>query len=82
MAKGSEQLKNFEANFSKLETLVNELEATDLTLKESLDIYEKAMKVSNACVQALDYAQQRATELANTRPVLTERVRESDDESV
>lgn len=33
MAKGSEQLKNFEANFSKLETLVNELEATDLTLK-------------------------------------------------
>ena len=40
------------------------------------------MKVSNACVQALDYAQQRATELANTRPVLTERVRESDDESV
>lgn len=64
MARTTDKLKNFEANYEKLEELVKALDSPDLTLKESLDLYEKAIKLSEACESALEYAKQRAQALA------------------
>ena len=60
MARTTDKLKNFESNYEKLEQLVRDLEAPDLTLKQSLDLYEKAVKLSKDCEDALDYARQKA----------------------
>lgn len=65
MARATDKLKNFEANYEKLEELVKTLDSPDLTLKESLDLYEKAIKLSEACESALEYAKQRAQALAD-----------------
>ena len=40
MARTTDKLKNFESNYEKLEQLVRDLEAPDLTLKQSLDLYD------------------------------------------
>lgn len=69
MVRTTDKLKNFEANYAKLEELVTALEQPDLTLKESLDLFEKAMKVSAACDSALEYARQRAQALAEAQQV-------------
>ena len=50
-----------------MEQLVQELDAPDLTLKQSLDLYEKAIKLSQACEGALEYARQKAQALADVR---------------
>ena len=49
MARATDKLKNFEANYDKLAAVVAAMEAPDLTLKESLDLYEKAVKLSETC---------------------------------
>ncbi|KMO86657.1 exodeoxyribonuclease VII small subunit [Megasphaera cerevisiae DSM 20462] len=64
MVRTTDKLKNFEANYGKLEELVKALDAPDLTLKESLDLFEKAIKLSQSCESALEYARQRAQALA------------------
>ncbi|WP_296829144.1 exodeoxyribonuclease VII small subunit [uncultured Megasphaera sp.] len=66
MARTTDKLKNFESNYEKLEQLVRDLEAPDLTLKQSLDLYEKAVKLSKDCEDALDYARQKAAAMAGT----------------
>lgn len=65
MAVTNAKLKNFEANYEKLEELVKALDAPELTLAQSLDLFEKAIKLSQACESALDYARQRAQVLAD-----------------
>lgn len=69
MVRTTDKLKNFEANYAKLEELVTALEQPDLTLKESLDLFEKAMKAFAACDSALEYARQRAQALAEAQQV-------------
>jgi exodeoxyribonuclease VII small subunit len=64
MTRESEKLKNFEANYAKLEELVQQLDSPELTLKESLDLFEKAIKLSRQCESALAYARERAETLA------------------
>lgn len=65
MARTTDKLKNFESNYEKLEQLVRDLEAPDLTLKQSLDLYEKAVKLSKDCEDALDYARQKAAAMVD-----------------
>lgn len=67
MAVTNAKLKNFEENMAKLEDMVNALEAPDLTLQESLDLYEKAIKLAQSCESALEYARQRAQVLADVQ---------------
>lgn len=57
--------KNFETNYATLEKLVRDLESPDLTLAQSLELFEKAIKVSQSCESALEYARQRAQVLAD-----------------
>lgn len=67
MAGSNTKLKNFETNYAKLEEMVQALEAPDLTLQESLDLFEKAIKLSQACESAREYARQRAQALADVQ---------------
>ena len=65
MARATDKLKNFEANYDKLAAVVAAMESPDLTMKESLDLYEKAVKLSENCDSALEYATQKAQALAD-----------------
>lgn len=65
MAATNAKLKNFETNYATLEKLVRDLESPDLTLAQSLELFEKAIKVSQSCESALEYARQRAQVLAD-----------------
>ena len=65
MARTTDKLKNFESNYEKLEKLVRDLEAPDLTLKQSLDLYEKAVKLSKDCEDAFDYARLNAAAMVD-----------------
>jgi exodeoxyribonuclease VII small subunit len=50
---------NFEDSLSQLEELVNALEAGDLSLEESLKAFEKGIRITRECNEALKEATQR-----------------------
>tara|TARA_B100001250_G_scaffold408996_1_gene432426 strand:+ start:691 stop:933 length:243 start_codon:yes stop_codon:yes gene_type:complete len=50
---------NFEKTFLELEDLVNQMEAGDLSLEESLKYFEKGMSLTKDCQQALTEAEQK-----------------------
>lgn len=64
MARTTDKLRNFEKNYDKLAELVKNLENPELTLKQSLDLYEKAVKLAADCEDALTYAKEQAESLA------------------
>ena len=49
----------FEASLDKLEKLVEKMEDGDLTLEESLKIFEEGVKLTRECQQALADAEQK-----------------------
>ena len=49
----------FETSLDKLEKLVEEMEVGDLTLEESLKIFEEGVKLTRECQQALANAEQK-----------------------
>lgn len=65
MAKQKEKSQDpsFESLFSELETIVTKLEAGDLTLDESLTLFQRGMEVAKQCGAMLDQAELRIKEL-------------------
>ena len=57
---------SFEDAMAILEESVNKLEQGELTLDESLKIYEEAIKLVSVCNQRLDSAKQRVQLLTET----------------
>ena len=55
---------SFEERLEELETLVEELEAGELSLEDMLARYEQGMKLLAACQERLDTAELRITEIA------------------
>ncbi len=55
---------SFEALFSELEATVAKLEAGDLSLDESLALFQRGMDLSKKCGARLDQAELRIKELA------------------
>lgn len=49
----------FEKALSRLDTIVTELEAGELSLDDSLKIFEEGVKLSKACLKMLDEAEQK-----------------------
>ncbi|MCG6939890.1 MAG: exodeoxyribonuclease VII small subunit [Thiohalocapsa sp.] len=49
----------FERALEELERLVDRLEGDELTLEESLAVFERGIGLTRACQQALDAAEQR-----------------------
>lgn len=51
----------FEKNMQRLSEIVVRLEQGDLTLEESVALYEEGVKLSAACSQALEQAKLKVT---------------------
>jgi exodeoxyribonuclease VII small subunit len=60
MTKNTKEV-NFEASLSELENLVQSLENDDLSLDQSLATFEKGVKLSRSCQNALDQAEQKVS---------------------
>jgi exodeoxyribonuclease VII small subunit len=60
-------MAGFEEHLTKLETVVEKLERGDLTLDESVRLFEEGMKLSQACKAELDQAEGRIQVLVETR---------------
>ena len=53
----------FEASLEKLESLVEQMESGDLSLDESLKLFEQGIKLTRECQQALSTAEQKVNQL-------------------
>ena len=51
----------FEQNMARLLEVVTKLEQGDLTLEESVALYEEGIKLSEACSKALEQAKLKVT---------------------
>jgi exodeoxyribonuclease VII small subunit len=52
-------VESFESCLEQLEKVVNELEAGDLTLERSLELFERGMGLSESCRKQLEEAETR-----------------------
>lgn len=55
--------EKFEDSINKLEEIVNKLEAGDVTLDESLSLFEQGIKLSKSCQKMLDNAEKKVSVL-------------------
>ena len=51
--------ESFEASLDELEKVVKELEAGDLPLERSIELFERGMSLSDACRKQLEVAETR-----------------------
>lgn len=55
----AEKQKTFEASLQELERIVRNLESGDLSLEESLKLFEDGVKISRQCQERLNQAERR-----------------------
>ena len=55
--------KGFEESMKELEAVVAKLESGDATLDESLEFFEKGIKLSKSCQKMLDAAEKKVSVL-------------------
>ncbi len=60
-------MPSFEESLKKLETLVDQLEKGDLSLEESLKLFEEGVQLSAACKKELDAAEGKVQMLIKQR---------------
>jgi exodeoxyribonuclease VII small subunit len=60
-------MPSFEDRLTQLETVVERLERGELTLEDSVRLFEEGVHLSNACKQELDKAEGRIQVLVETR---------------
>jgi exodeoxyribonuclease VII small subunit len=60
-------MAGFEEHLTQLETVVERLEKGDLTLDESVRLFEEGMKLSQACKKELEQAEGRIQVLVEGR---------------
>jgi exodeoxyribonuclease VII small subunit len=53
--------KTFEQSISELEEIVSQLENGDVTLDESLSLFERGIKLSKSCQKMLDAAEKKVS---------------------
>jgi len=56
---GSKPVESFESCLDELEKVVKELEAGDLSLERSLELFERGMSLSETCRRQLEAAETR-----------------------
>jgi exodeoxyribonuclease VII small subunit len=61
-------MPSFEEHLTQLETVVERLERGDLSLDESVRLFEEGMKLSTACKQELEQAEGRIQVLVDAKP--------------
>ena len=60
-------VRNFEENLAELNTLVTQLESSQLPLEEALKAFEKGVKLSQDCQSILKQAKQKVQILLDTQ---------------
>ena len=60
------KVKDFESALKSLENIVVQLEAGDLTLDRSLELFEEGIKVSRFCSSKLEEAERKVEVLIKT----------------
>jgi exodeoxyribonuclease VII small subunit len=60
------KVKDFESALKSLESIVVQLEAGDLTLDRSLELFEEGIKVSRFCSSKLEEAERKVEILVKT----------------
>jgi exodeoxyribonuclease VII small subunit len=60
-------MQSFEESLKKLETIVDQLEKGDLSLEDSLKLFEEGIDLSTACKQELDAAEGKVEMLIKKR---------------
>lgn len=53
--------KSFEKSIAELEEIVSQLENGSVTLDESLELFEKGIKLSKSCQKMLDQAEKKVS---------------------
>lgn len=66
------KLPDFEKQLSELEKIVAGMERGEMTLEESLQAYERGIKLTRECQSALDSAQQRIDVLTEKNGLMVE----------
>jgi exodeoxyribonuclease VII small subunit len=61
-------MPSFEEHLTQLETVVERLERGDLSLDESVRLFEEGMTLSTACKQELEQAEGRIRVLVDAKP--------------
>ena len=56
---GDKPVPSFEVCLAELEKVVKELEAGDLTLERSIELFERGMELSDTCRKQLEEAETR-----------------------
>ena len=59
MPRKSKKQPDFETALTELETLVQQMEAGDISLEESLKLFERGVTLTSDCQKALTEAQQK-----------------------
>lgn len=59
--------QNFETNLKELEGVVKALESGEVGLDEMLSLYEQGIRLTKACTDALDQAEQKITVLTKSK---------------
>lgn len=54
---------NFEKSLNQLEDIINKLENDDVSLDESIELFEQGIKLSNDCRKTLETAEQKIISL-------------------
>lgn len=62
---------NFEDNIKELELIVAQLEKNDISLDESLKLFERGVKLSARCNKLLDEAEQKVNVLVKKDGAMT-----------
>lgn len=57
--KSPDSIKDFESSLGRLEEIVRQMEQGDLSLEQSLKVFEEGVKLTRTCQTALQEAQQR-----------------------
>jgi exodeoxyribonuclease VII small subunit len=60
----SENKLNFEEKLKELEKILERLEGNDCSLEESIELFEKGMRLSADCKKVLDDAEKRIAEFS------------------
>lgn len=71
-SKESNHIPDFERKLEALEKIVAEMERGEMSLEESLQAYERGVKLTHECQNALDSAQQRIKVLTEKNGALSE----------
>jgi len=56
---------SFEDSYTRLELVIQKLEAGDLGLEEAVDLYEEGVRLAKHCGQQLDNAEMKVTQLSS-----------------